>query len=646
MSYAVEMIQRFVNGDPKVDEPMLNQAIDAIDDWKKDRDPKKADPVEQLVLDNLLKQLTPEKERASVKTVLLKLPGGAEKLKPPVAQNSSSHPISHPTSKGDDSYQLRALTLDFRYDDESFRGLPQYYTLSVLPKEGFGQNQSSNIYLAGNAEFGDDQWTFFGGGYYDPTVHTLGNPQATFGRAGLQFGLVEYSGKPGKRGPDAEGHFSLFGRTKAGIGLGRVWCSQVEDNKAPCTDTSNQLTLINQTDLFSFGYGPAEFGVRLFTSSAYVQFGGNTPMPGLNRLPIEFFATYHLTPPLLGDKGEKPEDILRKAPTRAENAMTSALVFTDLFRTNYAHKQEAAYQEARMLAISDPFGAQGSKDLYTLTNVGTIAGAAITGFNEGTTAYRLAQTFRYGEGSDQALVAGLLGGGLLFNLIGTATTPGIPDTVQTSPGKAVDPAKVSPENEGITHLQPHAYRLNLAGGITQTGLVALEASGALGDLNQAIRTGDGYYWKAHLGEGLAGLALLMTSGDWSGNGFFGKSIVGNQFPTENTIEIKGSRFDFASQNRQFLQASAGAGLLSSGVLGLYDYFSKRSDYLERICNQDAEKIERHNKEHPDQQLPPPVCKGGSDSSDGASQSGLLQNVRVGFNTDGRTQGTLQLTGVW
>ncbi len=629
----LDLFTRFMNRDSEVTPQKMKAAID---DWKASPE-FSSDPVNMVVLRNMHRVLgnfqDPEnaKQAAKLKENLpaLSVASVAEEKKG--GSTESKKPEVKPGSVAPTGWRFNAITTNFHFLDDTFRVLPSAYSFGILPKEGFGQNQSSDFAISAGGEFSYKDFGFFAEGYYqdakplgalNSATPTLGDPEynAKFGQAGVRLGMVEYSDsmRYGTRGKGF--NIGLFGRTRVGIGLGAGWCSEITKpvNGAKCTDPNFQLSVFNDGDFFSAGYGPLELGVRLLPLTSYLNFSSNG-LPESNRLPIEFFASYHLNPPYVGAEPKTKEEFLatNTTVTDAQVTMSALMLASNAIRFNGARKTEAAYQSQRIVSLGlDRTGGQ-----YSLLNGGTMVGGLLSGWNEGAMAYRLAPQFRYGNTGQRIGLGVLLGTELGINLIGLAATPGLPSEEEYLAGKT----------EGITNLQARAFRMNAPMVATRDGLVLLGGLGAFGDLNAAIK-GDGkqtaWWLGSHGALAVGGLVMVLTSGNWSGNGFFGKSILGNQPPNSPTLAVVGSEYDYPAQEGQFYRLSAGSALLSYGLNGALEYLIDLGTY-KKLHNEELDKKVKDLEEE---------RKGKKVSS--------KPDINVGVSTDGKTGFQIGVNGTF
>jgi len=627
ITMVMDAFTRFMNRDARVSPARMKELIDA---WKADPE-FNSDPLNQVVLNNMHRILgrfeSPDNAgpATQIRDSLPPLPKPPETAKPPTAASPGKEEKS---DKGPPTgWRFNAVTTNFHFADDTFRIVPSYLTLGALPKEGFGQNQSSDVAISLGTEFSYKDFGFFVDGYYqdakplsslNSSTATLGDPtyNAKFGQAGIRLGMVEYSDPlVGERGKG--GHFSLFGRTRVGIGLGSSWCQSTTNPDAKCSDSNFQLSTFNDGDFLSFGYSGMELGVRFLPLTSYLNVGKNG-LPESNRLPMEFFATYHINPPYTGGKVETPEDVLKKNQTvgDAQVTMTGLQLFANAIRFNGTYKTEAAYQEQRIISLGiDRTGSQ-----YTLLNGGTMIGGLLSGWNQGAMAYRGQQQFRYGNTGQRIGLGVLFGAELTANIIGLAATPGLPSESEYLAGKT----------EGITNLQARAFRIGLPTIAARDGLMILGSVGAFGDLNKAIQGDTGHqiwYGSTHGGLFLGGLILVLTSGMGNGNGFFGRSVLGNQPPNTDRIEIVGSEYDYPAQDAQFHRLSIGSAALSYGLNGLIEWGFDKMKY-DGLRGKEAEKKVKDMEKQ------------------GGKPDPAKPQVQVGVSTDGKTGFQLGLNGTF
>ena len=491
-----------------------------------------------------------------------------------------SQPVVTPAASSKDTYvkptgfRFGAITIDVHGADESLRSAPHYYTLGVLPVEGLGQNQSSDFGFSGGAQFAYNDFNFLAG-FYQEDMTPLASP-AHYHRAGIRLGLAEYNAPlVGELGPEGKFHFSLFGRQRLAMELGSAWCNSIDNSDisgAKCPGSSVQVGVVSQTDTLNLGYGPFEAGVTLLPGKVYLQ-SEQLGLPEINRLPIEFQANWHFAEPAYAFKPRTSQEVLRDNVSDAEVTMTAATLGTNEVLNNFRRKQEAAYEETRILSF-------GNKSQFTLTNAGTFLNGILTGWSEGSLAHRLARDFHYGNTEQRVALASVLGVELAANLIGLATTPGTPDQVQTFPGQTVPPAANLSGNAGITDMQARAFRMNVPQILVRDGLTALGALGTFGDRNQAIKGESAFHPIMHGALAAGGAVLILTSGNGSGTGFLGYSIMGNQPPEGNVIQLRDSSYSLGAQAGQYFRLEAGTQLFAYGASGLIDYALSRFKYLD------------------------------------------------------------------
>ncbi len=612
----VDALNRFMKRDADMSPAKLEGIFTG---WISSADFSK-DPLNFVVLKNLRRALrqfetADNAERAS--TVLTMLAPFEQSLG--LMETAKEQPaVSAPPTQ----WHLNTLTMRFHFLDDKFRSWPSGYTLGVIPKEGFGQNQSSDFALSLGAEFGVDDLNFFSEVYYNDAKplgalnsSDLDEPRygATLGQAGFRLGLVEYGESyfgDRQSGP----HGGVFGRKRVGLGVGLAWCQKITHPEAggSCTPPSLQLSAFNDSDLLSGGYGPFEMGIRLLPVTTYFNLG-DSGLPDSNRLPIDFFLNYHLRTPNPGNAKQTPEDVLRdnERVTDSQVVLSALTLFTGWIANNQTRKTEAAYQTQRIVSL----GLERDPKTYGLTNAGTFVGGISSGSSEGLTAYRVQREMRYGRNGHSLFLGSMLGLELGFNLIGVVATPGLPSREEYLNG----------EVDGISNLQARSFRLGLPATLTRDALIGLGAYGAFGDLNKSIQ-GDGfhkvYYPSVHGGMAVLGLALILTSGDGTGTGFLNESILGNQIPNTENLEIVGSRFDYPAQSRQFYQLETGAMALSYGVSGLLEWAKDKYQYNDLKANPRGKKAKK---------------------TAGQAKSG---ETRVGFSTDGHSHLNLSISGTF
>lgn len=491
---------------------------------------------------------------------------------PPEPETSAAPP--EPTdSEPTDSFQLRSVSLETHFLDNELRALPSYYTLGLLPEQGLNQNLNSDFSIRAGVDASVEDYNLFFR-FYGADGRPGSTPDANFGQAGVIVGLYELS-RPsvGQRG---EGFYaSLGGVSQVGFGLGMGWCTSVDHSEltgVQCPeDPTFQISTVDEGDLFSLGLGPMELGVRLLPSTAYLNLSGEG-LPEIDREPISFRLTYHLDSST--EAGEPAlDDILRREVSGPETLFTGLRLFNSYILNNFRRRQEYAYETSRLLSLGNP-------DQYALLNTGSFFNATLSGLDQGSLAYRLTWNLRYGDPGQQAAVGALMGVEFLVNAIGALATPGIPETVETFPGALPPDGAVPAGREEVTNLQAQAFRLAWPVNLGRGALAGLGAVGAWGDINEAVRDENPHFLIAHSALGVGGLVLILTSGDFSGDGFFSNSILGNQPPTgAETVEVTDSRFSIGNQQSQFIRLETGVMLLSYAGNGLIDYLTRRLAYL-------------------------------------------------------------------
>ena len=129
MDYAIEMVQRFVAGDEKVDQA---KALKAIEEWKASPEFEK-DPSNKVVLGNLLTQLVKVKDTDKGKAVLGALPGGDAVLAPPKPEPKKDEE----KKDGIDMRKYWNFGFSFRQDT----GLLKLFDVIGVPLSGFAADQ-------------------------------------------------------------------------------------------------------------------------------------------------------------------------------------------------------------------------------------------------------------------------------------------------------------------------------------------------------------------------------------------------------------------------------------------------------------------------------------------------------------------------
>lgn len=495
-------------------------------------------------------------------------------------------------------FRVSSLTLDTHFADAAMRTWPSYYSLGVLPREGLNQSQNSALGLSAGAEFQIGEFTAFANVYFGHDIVADANPAAHFERLALRFGLVEYPRPLYGRRDNFHIGILIGGRSRAGFGVGVGWCDRIDDaavSGARCPDPTFQLLSIGESDFLDIGYGPISFAVRPLASTAFINIGPSG-LVSLNRVPLEFGLTWHLTPPLARENSSDPESVFRRSVSTPEIAFTGVNLLGNAISANFRREQEAAYERTRIISLG--MGSSGANQIGLL-NLGSFFNGVLGGLAEGSMAYRLHSQLRHGNPLQQGLLGAMLGVEFAVFGIGALAMP-------ADPGRDGSPGSI----------QGQAFQLAWPTLLTRDALSVLGAFGVFGDRNEAIRSGAilGHFQAAHLLLTLGGLALTLTSGDGSGSGFFGLSILGNTPPNTGMIRIEGSSYDYPNQRLQYYRLETGMMLLSYGLSGLLDWGFGRLSYLSML---------NECREHPER------C-----SSSPATAS--RPPISVSVNTDGQT----------
>ncbi|MFO1464760.1 MAG: hypothetical protein U1F66_13415 [bacterium] len=514
---------------------------------------------------------------------------------PPSETSAGTSPRARAASDG---FRFTAINLNFHLFDREMRVLPHGLTLGVLPQDQVpGYNLSSTVALSLGAEYTFAGFRFFTDLNYTNHMTPEGATAAHFDQFGLSAGLVQYGAA--QRGEGL--HFSLGGRNRLGFQIGATWCTGIDGSAVSgvtCPDPVGYLSLVNDSDLISFGYGPVVASVRLLQSTNFAYFS-STHLPLSNRVPIEFGLTYYLQPLLGEPTARDPNSVLDQRVTNPEVIFDALRIAANGLQDFNTLTTEAGYEQVRDLAVRNAFGPTGSAAQYSLTNLGTFAGGLLLGFSRGSTAYRLQRDLRHGTPLQQGLIlAPMLLEPVLHGINALASQP--------APG---DPPS----------LQARASYLALPITLT-TGLwTGLGALGAFGNREAAIRSGDliGHFQLAHAGSAVLGLVMILTSGDLTGSGFLGWSVLGNAYSAHP------EGIDYGNQLAQYYRVVAGSTMLSYGVSGLLDWGLSRIQYMS-LMNASRD--------------------GGSSSTGGSRRAmGPVEDLRIGFNTDGqsRVMGTVE-----
>ena len=292
--------------------------------------------------------------------------------------------------------------------------------------------------------------------------------------------------------------------------------------------------------------------------------------------------------------------------TTPEIAFTGINLLGNAISANFRREQEAAYERTRVISLG--MGASGAAQ-FGLLNVGSFFNGTLGGLSEGSMAYRLHLQLRHGDWLQRGLLMAMLGAEFATFGIGAAALPG-------DPGRDGSPGSISGQ----------AFQLAWPTLLTRDALAALGAVGVLGDRNAAIRSPDifGHFQAAHGLLAVGGLVLMLTSGDGSGNGFFGLSILGNTPPNSGSVTIEASSYDYPNQRLQYYRLETGAMLLTYGLTGILDWGFGRLSYLSM---RDA------CREHPES------CSGGASAP-------APSPVSVSLNTDGQSHVMATVSGTF
>lgn len=545
--FALNTLRSYLSGS---DEDLTETGRTRLTRWLEMATGEGAHPLDQTALRNLRQILAavrgPAQAQAEQVLEIIGRPVASAPAEEPTPEEGTEPEPAQDEGEGtppprqEDSFQMQSMTLETHFADEFFRPLPGIVTLGVLPAEGLSQLQSSTAAFRLGAEARIGGLNFFArlfGGDARPD----GNPEASFGQAGVIVGLYELANPTlGNRGDGF--YFTLGGMSQAGIGVGVGWCTGIDHSEvsgAECPeDPTVQISTFGESDLFSLGIENFELGVRLMPSSASLNLGGEG-LAEFDRDPIAFRLTYYFNPP-----PRRPDQSpIRTGVSDEETAFTALSMANGYILNNFRRRQEAAFESSRPFFFGNP-------DQFSLLNVGSAFNAILEGLDSGGLAYRLHWNLRHGNDAQRAVVGVLMGAEFLANVIGAAATSGEPGD-----------------------LQGGSFRLGWPMNLVRDGLAVGGALGLLGDRNEAILGEDGareHFAIGHGLVGLAGLVLALTSGDFSGDGFFGWSIIGNQPPGEEEIALEESRFSLDDQRSQYIRMGAGLTALSYSLTGLVD----------------------------------------------------------------------------
>jgi hypothetical protein len=568
------------------------------------------DSVELLALGNIRRSLAAlEGEQARARSVL-------EVLGQPPAEAPAEPAIpAASTSAVRPDVELQAITLNTHFADAALRTLPSYYTLGVLPREGLNQLQNADVGISAGAEFRIGDFSLFADGYFGANIVPDGAPDTRYHRLALRVGFVEYGNAlGGRRGENGfYGSFIIGGRSRTGLGFGAGWCDRLEHadgSSGPCDNSTFQIIAFNDSDLASIGYGPFELGVRsLFNNQTLFVNTAASGLSSTNRVPLEFSLTWHLTSPQAADRAEVPHP----EATWPGVTFTGLRLFNNFWLNNFRRLQESSYEGLRIISLQGDLSSRGN---YAQTNLGSFFNGVLGGLDESGMARRLQTGLRHGDTAQRVVLGALMGVEMATLAIGAGAVP----------GERVDTATRSVSID----LQGQAFQLAWPTVLTRDALAVLGAVGAFGDTERVIREGiDAHFAIAHGVLTLGGLALILTSGDGSGNGFFNMSILGNQPPNVPAIEVAGSAYDYPSQRSQYIRLETGTMLLGYGISGFLDF--ALGHYLQYLPAQNRRLRERLGE-----------SEGGSTTP----ASPTNPTARLGMQTDGQSRFMLTAEGTF
>lgn len=526
----------------------------------------------------------------------------------PVAATAPGSPAGRPFA------EFQAITSNLHFADGALRVLPSYYTLGVLPPEGLGQTQNADAGVSLGGEFRIGDFQLFADGYFGANIVPDGAPDARYHRMALRVGLVEYSNAIGGRRGGNGFYGSLFGHSRTGIGFGYAWCDRLQHadgSVESCNNSTFQVQSFGDSELASIGYGPFELGIRtLFNNQSLFLNTAPSGLSATNRVPLEFSLTWHLTAPEIRGPGAVPHP----EATWPGVTFTGLSMFNNFWIGNNRRLQESSYEGLRIISLQGDLSSRGN---YAQTNLGTFFNGVLGGFGEMGTARRLQTSLRYGDTAQRIVVGGLMGVEMAALAIGAGTTP----------GETFDPAT----RHASINLQGQAFQLAWPTVLTRDALSLLGAVGAFGDTESVTRLGTAspsfaHFAIAHGVLTLGGLAMILTSGDGSGNGFFNMSILGNNPPNTPRIEVVGSAYDYPAQRSQYLRLEIGTMFLAYGVGGFADWLI--GHYANFLPAENARLRQQLN------------------DREAAPAAPIRPTARLGFNTDAQTGFMLTAQGTF
>lgn len=432
MDYAVELTQRYLAGDPKTSKEKVQKAIEA---WKASPE-FESEPANQVVLKNLLAQISKVKETERGKEVLGVLPGGEAILNPPPQPTGKAPDDAPADPKPQDRFVMNKYWnagLSFR-QDTGFLDLMDKVGVSI---SGFASDQQRyNIRLSLDMPVGrhvlmlrpyyaSSRLKGIPGSPIDPTKPL--DPGIAW-RSGLDFGVVD---------PSASSHFS------SGLGLEFIGISKFAgaDQNLPVPSALPRLHFFRQSEL-SFGMGNLQLGFGSFFNQqeTAIALGSGEPLiEGEKGSPVavasSLFATNSIPWFVVSSRyywnGIPEFDAARPGELMAEGEATSKIVslipgeFLNTNRSRDAAK--FATTQVFMSLNNGPLGPKGSRDQFAALAMGLMAFSALDGITlAGNADMQADLLLRAPQFWQKASVVGWKGGTMLWHLVGAATREGDP----------------------------------------------------------------------------------------------------------------------------------------------------------------------------------------------------------------------------
>lgn len=521
MDYAVEMAQRFLAGDAKVDEAKV---LKAIEDWKASPE-FGTDPANKVVLANLLGQLAKGKDTAQGKVVLGALPGGAEILNPPKPEEKKEKEDSK------DSYDMKKywnVGLSLRQDT----GLLFILDKMGVPISAFASDQNHfNARASLDFPMGDhvgmvrlQGGTFVLRGVPGSAVDPTKKPDYGTGyRVGVDFGLVD---------PASKSHFTTgMGLELTGLAS---FAGQEQGIKGP--GPTPRLHFFRQSEIpITFGNFQLGLGSFFNQQETYFPLGNGEPLlDGTKNTPVSYASSLYArnSLPLLVLSGrfywngvpDFPDTDLNtpfmpgEATTKVVSLLPSKIIMFNRSR------DVAAFATDQVFMALEPLGPKGSRDQFDTLSLGLWAYSIQDGLLIAGNADTTAEIFLRPNTSwaHKGTALGMQGAGFLWHVIGAATRKGDPvygniAEFQKNPGSVTDF-----DGRGYNM----AWKLDLWEGALTAGTYGLEkgtskkGEALTGDEehDKAVKRDQWIYRGVGIGASVLGVVGNLLAGAISGQG--------------------------------------------------------------------------------------------------------------------------------